>query len=662
MRKSILLFMVNVLLLLNSTNINAQHDVMLQGFYWDVPVDQANKNGFWYDTLSSKISELKEAGFTEIWLPPPSKGNWGITDMGYGLHDHYDLGMYDQIGTTETRFGSYSELENLIRTAHDTTNGSEIKLIADVILNHMYSRQEKDLEVNPVLKSYIKSEAVINGKNYNPYPVDEILWKISDVNAGSVTISLEMFDSQSLKNWDGTFIMEVDTSRNVFFHNNKRNYQILITNDSIHSTGKYVCQFHDRTDQLNYTLLNAQNKSIYIKLSAVSKNGDEYNWTDQAKGFYISQVQDRSGDKYENLEVLTTTGINYRVQKDEPNLKWNYSFFHPGYSGDYLDTALIDDMVTERLKWFGHDLNHSREDLVFRLADWGKWLRDSVGYDGYRFDFITGVNETFLSDWINHVWDDETPQATMVAEYFSNRKQRIYDWVNLMDSLTTQDIKVFDFPLKFELTKLCHSSPEIYDMRNLLNAGLLFDSTFSLPANRLVSFVDNHDTGKESDKWVTKNWTVGYAYILFAPSQPCVFYNHYFGDTQIEYNEARQELEIPKDLKSNINELMFVRRNFLEGDMVHISNSASEYKNLYAAYREGNEKSSGAFLTIYNKEEENEGRITLNKEYSTFFGKELINVLEPDRTVVINHVGEVIFPISGFSAGVWMLKEEYTRH
>ena len=88
----------------------AQNDVMLQAFYWNVPIDTLNTCGTWWNVLRSQTPELKNAGFTALWVPPPSKGNWGISDVGYGIYDHYDLGNYDQKGSIGTHYGSKKEL------------------------------------------------------------------------------------------------------------------------------------------------------------------------------------------------------------------------------------------------------------------------------------------------------------------------------------------------------------------------------------------------------------------------------------------------------------------------------------------------------------------------------------------------------------------------
>ena len=111
-----LLFML-ALLLFSITGLKAQNDAMMQAFYWNVPVNVSTLHGSWWDTLNSKATMLKNAGITGLWVPCPAKGNWGITDMGYGIYDHYDLGNYFQKGSTETRFGSRQALTNMLQLA-----------------------------------------------------------------------------------------------------------------------------------------------------------------------------------------------------------------------------------------------------------------------------------------------------------------------------------------------------------------------------------------------------------------------------------------------------------------------------------------------------------------------------------------------------------------
>src|SRR5947209_3886969 len=124
------------LALAQATRARADEAVMLQGFYWDCPEG-------WYGTLAKEAPDLAKAGFTSVWLPPPSKGGAGRSSMGYDIFDHYDLGEFDQKGTVPTHFGSKKDLVDLVATLH--ANG--VKAYADIVLNQMANG---DKEWNPL--------------------------------------------------------------------------------------------------------------------------------------------------------------------------------------------------------------------------------------------------------------------------------------------------------------------------------------------------------------------------------------------------------------------------------------------------------------------------------------------------------------------------------
>lgn len=116
--------------------------VMMQAFYWDVPA-----GGTWWNTVRGKISSWDAAGISSIWLPPANKAMDGANSMGYDPYDYYDFGNYNQQGSVETRFGSQSELQNLITQAHNYN----IQVIGDVVINHNSGGQS---EWNPFTNSY----------------------------------------------------------------------------------------------------------------------------------------------------------------------------------------------------------------------------------------------------------------------------------------------------------------------------------------------------------------------------------------------------------------------------------------------------------------------------------------------------------------------------
>jgi len=116
--------------------------VMFQAFYWDCPKLE-NREYNWWEYVKSKIPQLKEVGFTAFWLPPAHKAA-NNPSMGYDVYDYYDLGEFDQKGSTRTWFGSKDELVELIKTAHD--NG--LQVYADLVINHNSGGDKQ--ETNPI--------------------------------------------------------------------------------------------------------------------------------------------------------------------------------------------------------------------------------------------------------------------------------------------------------------------------------------------------------------------------------------------------------------------------------------------------------------------------------------------------------------------------------
>lgn len=89
--------------------------VLIQGFGW-TSCDQQD----WYDQIKLKVPELKEAGFTHIWLPPPSQS---VSRQGYLPAQLYNL---------ESCYGNKEQLQSLTWAL----NYAGIKPVADIVINH----------------------------------------------------------------------------------------------------------------------------------------------------------------------------------------------------------------------------------------------------------------------------------------------------------------------------------------------------------------------------------------------------------------------------------------------------------------------------------------------------------------------------------------------
>jgi alpha-amylase len=125
--------------------------VMMQFFHWYTPSD-----GRLWGELECKARSLADAGFTSVWLPPCYKGKNGVSDVGYGAYDLFDLGEFDQMGTVRTKYGTLDGL----RKAVEAVQNAGMRAYADVVLNHKDGADEEE-EMNARRADCVDGRAVL---------------------------------------------------------------------------------------------------------------------------------------------------------------------------------------------------------------------------------------------------------------------------------------------------------------------------------------------------------------------------------------------------------------------------------------------------------------------------------------------------------------------
>lgn len=663
-----------LLCLLVGGTANAQNDAMMQAFYWDVPVDDVSLNGSWWDTLSAQSGELKSAGITGIWIPSPAKGNFGIWDMGYGIFDHYDLGNYNQKGTVETRFGSRSELENMISTMHASP---KIDVYADIILNHIYTSSDED-ESNPAVKQYVFDKAYRNGTQYQSYPTNEIVWVIPNAAAGDYYIQI------------------VGATLNWSANKSERGYDVLIdwTGAGANGTDTWEYEPNDGGGNWNafpgsgrtvrghiesssavdeYKITLSASHDIEIRLIARredTSSGWEWAWADQTNSYYPGAVWYNGNNlATTTLEAHTNTGISYvtHTGTGEANYTWDYTDFHPVDNNDWLGFAGSDEIITNT-KFFGNDLNTYSTTVQSRLKNWGDWLADEIGFDGFRLDFVRGFQESFVADWVNNLPLLNSSQRFIVGEYWG-ADYRIRDWVNNVAN-DGADVDGFDFPLKNTLKDMCNGNQSSFDMAGLNHAGMVRNNSGNgLPGTSIVTFVDNHDTGKEHDKWVTQDFNMAYAYILTHEGRPCIFYPHFYSVTQIDAHNSSYQVTAPASLKSDIKKLIHVRKNYLGGSLAVLSEVGNPWPSgdtyhVYVARRQGNGTRDGAIIAINNHDSSSKGLWVDSSPsgFSNWANTTLVNAFDNTQTTTVYSDGRVWIPAPSRGYAVWVKQSDYLAY
>ncbi|HYG01023.1 MAG TPA: alpha-amylase family glycosyl hydrolase [Chryseosolibacter sp.] len=634
-------------------NADAQHDVMIQGFYWDVPVDADDKNGFWWDSLQSKATALRDIGITGIWVPSPAKGNFGIYDMGYGIFDLYDLGNYQQKGTTETRFGSRAELHNMIWAMHE----NDIEVYVDIVMNHLYTNEEQE-ENNPEVKRYVFDEARRNGKQYAPYPTNEIKWVLKDARPGKYHLEIHGYHLTKTDDFWNGYDLQVDftgtgfSDRFTFAERTNRKSKI-----SALRSGVIMRDTLSESKTFNsYSFDVRTTRDVLIRLTARKLTHDgKWEWSDQINGYYPKVVRYENSDiaKTERLEARTNTRLVpvQHTGKGEQNFRLNYSHFHPAHANDSLGYAGGDEIVPTT-KLFGNDLNTYSVEVQKYYQDWGRWLVEEIGFDGFRLDWVRGFQEEYVSSWVKALPPSDKSRF-VVGEYWGGAKA-IQRWVSTL-SHEEVFVKAFDFPLKFTLTEMCNNSGKDFDMTRLSTAGLISNADgFSLPDSAVVTFVENHDTGKEHDKWVAKDWHMAYAFMMMHPGRPCVFYNHLFGDTLTDAGDRSLKIVPDKTLGDEIRKLIALRNMYAYGQLQVLPETD---RNVYIAKRNGEKEHPGCIFLLNNHDTETQS-ISIGSTERLQPGI-YVNALDADIATTVSADGIGIFSVPARGYAVFVLKGDF---
>jgi alpha-amylase len=260
-----------------------------------------------------------------------------------------------------------------------------------------------------------------------------------------------------------------------------------------------------------YKVTVTSTRDVVIKLTAkkeVTTPAWDWVWADQTNGYYPKSIW------YGTTNIATTTQLEAHTNTKfvyanhtgtgEANHTWGYADFHPVNSTDWLGFPGSDEIITNT-KFFGNDLNTFSTTVKTRYQAWGQWLANTIGFDGFRLDFVRGFQEDYVAAWVNALPLKGGSQRFIVGEYWG-ADYRIKNWVNTVASYGA-DVDGFDFPLKSSLTGMCNGNGSSWDMRWLNNAGMVRNNGGnSLPGTSVVTWLENHDTGKEHDKWVTKDW------------------------------------------------------------------------------------------------------------------------------------------------------------
>ncbi|KAL1542853.1 putative alpha-amylase 2 [Salvia divinorum] len=196
------------------------------------------------------------------------------------------------------------------------------------------------------------------------------------------------------------------------------------------------------------------------------------------------------------------------------------------------------------------NIDHTQEFVRKDIKNWLRWLRNTVGFQDFRFDFARGYSPQYVKEYIEGAkpifsigehWDSCNYKGTHL-EYNQgiSHRQRIINWIDSAGQLSA----AFDFTTKGILQQAVKG--ELWRLRDPHGKP---PGVMGWWPSRAVTFLDNHDTGSTQAHWPFPSDHImeGYAYILTHPGIPSVFYDHFYDWGSLYHNQIVKLIDIRRN-------------------------------------------------------------------------------------------------------------------
>ncbi|CAI8591915.1 unnamed protein product [Vicia faba] len=196
------------------------------------------------------------------------------------------------------------------------------------------------------------------------------------------------------------------------------------------------------------------------------------------------------------------------------------------------------------------NVDHSQDFVRKDIKEWLNWLRNDIGFDGWRLDFVKGFSGTYVKEYIEaskpafsigEYWDSLAYEQGSLCYNQDAHRQRIVNWINATGGTSS----AFDITTKGILHSALHN-----EYWRMIDPQGKPTGVMGWWPSRAVTFLENHDTGSTQGHWPFPRDKLmqGYAYILTHPGTPVIFYDHFYDfgihDVITELIEARRRAGI----------------------------------------------------------------------------------------------------------------------
>ena len=233
-------------------------------------------------------------------------------------------------------------------------------------------------------------------------------------------------------------------------------------------------------------------------------------------------INHRNTEGWYNFPAETYKGVTYQMQSTDICKNDDGGTTATQAATDGVSLSQNIDEGTD----FGgcRDIDHKSENVQKVIKAYLKYLKDDLGYTGFRYDMVKGFDGSHVADY-----NDATGVEYSVGEYWDGN-DKIESWINK----TNKKSAAFDFQFRYNVRDAVNGAANgkvttSSDWSKLnSNDNLMHDANYRRYA---VTFVENHDTQKRSESEqndpLRKDTIAANAYMLAMPGTPCIFQPHW---------------------------------------------------------------------------------------------------------------------------------------
>lgn len=203
----------------------------------------------------------------------------------------------------------------------------------------------------------------------------------------------------------------------------------------------------------------------------------------------------------------------------------------------------------------GTDVDVDHPEVKADLYQWGLWMLEEIGVDGFRLDAIKHIQGDFFHEWLDALEKKTGREIFAVGEYWTTNSNTL----NWYIANTEGRLSLFDVNLHYNFVAAAGRGRD-YDLRTIFDNSLVRQVPILA-----VTFVDNHDTQPlQALQSPVDAWFKPLAYALILLRQdgyPCVFYGDYFG---ADYTDNGNHVVMPSH-QWMIDRFLAARRDFAYG-------------------------------------------------------------------------------------------------